>query len=641
MFGYNPNNQNQNQINPQQGKNINSKNAQNNNMPLDSFNEKITNQKNNNNVGQNNNNQNNINNSSNITFGEGGVDETFVPLSQSNKSKNKKYNQVIEHNLIEQNNEKKAQDIKQIKESFKMNNEESKKQSNRNNLSSSINNNNHGKRNIIDNSKRAQDKNPFYRSQSGNIPNSSVHNNINDNFPNNNFINFRNIMNPLNQINNNNPMNNNQINQINQNEQNNNIINININQNRIQPGVIPNPNPIQNPIIINQNQNNNQNRIQPGVNPNPNPIQNPISINQNQNNQPYSFDRYKKAALTGLKNLGRTSYLNSVLQLICSFRHFASYFSNPSKGEFFKNNVEQYSLSYVIHRVCHHLYPYPEKNKREIYTPENVMQILGKYNIKYKDFGEKNQNEFIISLLGKLHDELNKKKNFKNDDFKTEIIKKDKDMTINASLKHFVNNNDSIISNYFIWFKIKQTKCIKCSNEFYTFQYFPSFDLNILDCAKFYKNKIQEIKIENCLEFYSMYKYNTKTFCSFCKAYGECASETLIYSSPIVFIFLLDFKGNQNINFVIEQRINIDKFVENKNAPSSYDLNGIVYYDLNKKKYNAFCVSPVDKRWYLYDDENVNLIEFEIFINMYKTSKIFIPFILLYNSEANNRNKIK
>ena len=576
MFGNNPNNQNQNQNNPQQGMNINSKNVQNNNMPLDSFNEKITNQKNNNNINQNNQNQNNI---SNITFGEGGVDGTFVPPSQLNK------------------------------------------QSNKNNLSSSINNNNNqGKRNIIiDNSKRAQGKNPFHRSQSSNIPDSSVSNNFN-----NKFFNFqdnnRNILNPLNQINNNNPMNNNnnnpmnnnQINQINQNEQNNNNIN--------------------------------QIRIQPGVNPNPNPIQNPNIINQNQNNQQYSFDRYKKVALTGLKNMGHTSYLNSVLQLICSFRHFASYFLNPIRGEFFKNNVEQYSLyslSYVIHRLCTHLYPYPEENKREIYTPECVLQILGQYNIIYKDFGEKNPNKFIIFLLEKLHDELNKKNNCKKNDFKTEIIKKDKDVTINTCLKNFMNNNDSIISNYFIWFEIKQTKCIKCSNEFYTFQYFPSFELNVLDCAKFYKNKIQEIKIENCLELYSMDKCNIKNFCSFCKEYEDYTSKTLIYSSPNIFIFLLDFKGNQNINFVIEQKINLDKYIEKKSAPSYYELNGIVYYDLNKKKYNAFCVSPVDKRWYLYDDENVNLIEFEIFINMYKTSKIFIPFILLYNSEANNRNKIK
>ena len=200
-----------------------------------------------------------------------------------------------------------------------------------------------------------------------------------------------------------------------------------------------------------------------------------------------------------------------------------------------------------------------------------------------------------------------------------------------------MNNNESIISQYFFWFEIKQTKCTTCSGEFYTFQYFPTFVLNVVDCAKFNQNKIQEIKIENCLEFYSLLKCGVKNFCNSCKAYRENTSKTSIYSSPNIFIFLLDLKGNQNINFVIEQNIHLDKFIENKSAPLNYELNGIVYYDLKKKKYNAFCLSPVDKRWYLYDDENVSPIEFKNFIYYYNTSKMYQPFILLYNSETNNK----
>ena len=373
------------------------------------------------------------------------------------------------------------------------------------------------------------------------------------------------------------------------------------------------------------------------LNPNPQKNQNPDLIKQNPNNQVYSFDRYKKAALTGLRNLGKTSYLNSVLQLICSFRHFASYFLNQKNGAFFEKNIDKYSLSYVIHRLCIHLYPFPEKSRREIYEPDSVMEILGRYNMLYRDFGEKSPNLFIIFLLGKLHDELNKKKNWGNNNFNTQIIKSDRDKIINTGLQNFMNNNESIISQYFFWFEIKQTKCTTCSGEFYTFQYFPTFVLNVVDCAKFNQNKIQEIKIENCLEFYSLLKCGVKNFCNSCKAYRENTSKTSIYSSPNIFIFLLDLKGNQNINFVIEQKIHLDKYIENKSAPLNYELNGIVYYDLNKKKYNAFCLSPVDKRWYLYDDENVSPIEFQNFIYYYNTSKMYQPFILLYNSETNNK----
>jgi ubiquitin C-terminal hydrolase len=333
-------------------------------------------------------------------------------------------------------------------------------------------------------------------------------------------------------------------------------------------------------------------------------------------------------SLCGLQNLGNTSYLNSVLQFICSIRQVASYFVNPKNGNFFEKNVDKYPLSYVMHRLCFHLYPYPELNYREIYKPDSIMQILGLYNVIYQDYGEKNPNEFILFLLNKLHEELNaiKIKNESNVNF--DKIKDDKNAIINNGMKNFINNNNSIISNYFVWFEIKNIHCIKCSKDIYSFNNFPTFELNIIEIAKV-KN-IQNVKIEDCLEFYELNKLQ-KTFCSSCKNYEQLTSRNKIYSSPNFFLFLLDLKENKNINFIIEPRINLEKFIENKTTPTKYELNGIVFFDLNKNKYNALCISPVDKRWYLFDDKNVDLFDFNDFNNFYVKGGGCVPRILLYN----------
>ena len=74
------------------------------------------------------------------------------------------------------------------------------------------------------------------------------------------------------------------------------------------------------------------------------------------------------------------------------------------------------------------------------------------------------------------------------------------------------------------------------------------------------------------------------------------------------------------------------KFIKNNNINKHYYLNGIVFFDMNKNKYNTLCVSPVDKNWYLFDDENVELFILENFINLYLNNKNFIPHILLYNN---------
>ena len=372
---------------------------------------------------------------------------------------------------------------------------------------------------------------------------------------------------------------------------------------------------------MNNNNNINMNQFHQNFNQN---INNNNIVNMNQKNQPqekqkpgtYSFSRYKKAALTGLQNLGNTSYLNSVLQLICNMRHFASYFLNPKNASYFENNVEKCPLAYVVHRLCTHLYPYPEKDKREIYKPDSLMSILGSYNAIYRSYSEKSPKDFIIFLFDKLHEELNSKKNKIKAEYNYDNIKKDRNAIINYGINDFGKNNDSIISNYFNYFEIKEIRCSKCGEEYYSFQSFPTFELNINFTANWKKN--QYVKISDCLEFYEMNQIK-KNFCNNCKSYdNDITTLNQIYTSPNFFIFLLDIKENKNVNLILEQKINLEKFIELKDkSPTIYELHGLVFFDRNKNKYNSLCIHPVDKNWYLIDDENVQLCDVNNFTNFY------------------------
>ena len=105
-------------------------------------------------------------------------------------------------------------------------------------------------------------------------------------------------------------------------------------------------------------------------------------ISPNIKNENYSFTRYKKATTTGLKNLGNTSYLNSVLQILGSIRPFASYFLNPTNINRINSNKDICPLPYLISRLYYHLYPYPEKPEREIYQPSLIKKILDNLKIK-------------------------------------------------------------------------------------------------------------------------------------------------------------------------------------------------------------------------------------------------------------------
>ena len=324
--------------------------------------------------------------------------------------------------------------------------------------------------------------------------------------------------------------------------------------------------------------------------------------NKLKNEENFIFSKFKKPALTGLVNLGKTSYLNSVLQLVCNIRPFATYFLNENNGDYFQKNINKCRLSFVLHRLCKHIYPNPQDDNRETYNPKYVMYSLGKHNKVYTDYGEKNPNELIYYLLNELRSEL----------------------------KSYNNYNDNFIYHYFTLIKTKETKCQYCSSEPKYWQEFQTFDLDITEVAKY--NRSESIKISNCLEFYYLAK-NIKSFCSFCKKYERMTFKNKIYYSPNNFIFLLNLKGNEDINFDIEQEINLNEFILNKISSLIYELNGIVFFDASKNKYNALCLSPIDKTWYLFDDEDVMLFDFDKFLYLHNINKIYRICILSYNNK--------
>lgn len=408
---------------------------------------------------------------------------------------------------------------------------------------------------------------------------------------------------------------------INNNNNNINIINNpNHNPNRIIPMVGHESDQVNNSINNNQiipgNQNNNFNNKQF--------IRNPLYIPHNNLNNIINeseeityFNQIKVVFLIGLVNLGSTSYLNSVLRFICSIKALASYYLYEKNGKFFQNSYRK--ISYVMHRLCYHLYPIIQPNQNEAYKPKSFFSYLGKYNVVYKDLAEKNPNELIVYLLDRLSDEYS-------------IIQQNNNYNYN---NHILPSN---IYDQFEWKVKKEIECKRCNKGYYMEQKFKTFDLDIISCARL--KKLDKIKLNDCLDFFIMER-NKKYLCIYCKNFVQNIIKKEIDTSPKYFIFLLDLKDEKYINFVLEQKIHLKKYIKNRESPKDYELNGLVYFDVKKNKYNAFCICPVDKKWYLYDDEKVesyDLIKFLSIYNFNKFNNNYRPCILLYKSITNNNN---
>ena len=119
-------------------------------------------------------------------------------------------------------------------------------------------------------------------------------------------------------------------------------------------------------------------------------------------------------------------------------------------------------------------------------------------------------------------------------------------------------------------------------------------------------------------------------FCNNCRMFNKMVYSSNIFCTPNYILFLLD-RGNFNINllnihFCVQERIDLKNFLENTNILSQYELIGILSAYPQQRKYISFCKSPVDKQWYLYNDENIIQLQISDVINSNNTQ--FVPCVL-------------
>ena len=147
----------------------------------------------------------------------------------------------------------------------------------------------------------------------------------------------------------------------------------------------------------------------------------------------------------------------------------------------------------------------------------------------------------------------------------------------------------------------------------------------------------------DCLNIYNE-PINQKLRCDECKnTFQQISTMKKIFFAPNTFIFLLDrginFDSSNKIlqiPFKIDEEIDLSKFIINQTSPNYYKLTGIVSIFLKEKKYVSFCLSPIEKSWYYYNNERAEYTNLGIILNSHQ--KEYIPCILMYSAVIKNNN---
>ncbi|XP_049620770.1 ubiquitin carboxyl-terminal hydrolase 8-like [Suncus etruscus] len=337
---------------------------------------------------------------------------------------------------------------------------------------------------------------------------------------------------------------------------------------------------------------------------------------------------------TGLRNLGNTCYMNSVLQCLCNAPCFSDYFNqnyylddiNRSNPLGHKGKVaEEFGL--IIKALWSGQY-------RHI-SPKDFKITIGKINDQFAGSSQQDSQELLLFLMNSLHEDLNKADNQKRYKEENNDHLDDLKAAEHAWQKHKQLNESIIVTLFQGQFK-STIQCLTCYKRSRTFETFMHLSLPLASTSK--------CTLQDCFRLFSKEEKltdNNSFYCSHCRAQQDSLKSIKICKLPPVLLIHLkrfSYKGRQknklqaNVDFPLENLDLSQYVIDSNNNLKKYNLFSVSnhYGGLNRGHYTAFCKNAAKQCWFKFDDHEVSYIP----TSSVKSSAAYILFYTSVGSRA-------
>ncbi|XP_053547346.1 ubiquitin carboxyl-terminal hydrolase 2 [Bombina bombina] len=311
--------------------------------------------------------------------------------------------------------------------------------------------------------------------------------------------------------------------------------------------------------------------------------------------------------LVGLKNLGNTCFMNSILQCLSNTKDLRDYCLQNTHRRDLNFKSGNTAIMQEFARLLQDLWT---SSVNEVVSPSDFKTQIQRYAPRFMGYNQQDAQEFLRFLLDGLHNEVNRvtvrpKPSTQDLDHMPDT-EKGKQMW-----KRYLEREDSRIVELFVGQLKSSLTCTECGYCSTVFD--PFWDLS-LPIAK----STSEVSLMDCIRLFTkedVLDGDEKPTCCRCKARRRCTKKFTIQRFPKILVLHLkrfsearirSSKLSTFVNFPFKD-LDLRAFSSEKSAHALYNLYAVSNHSGTTMggHYTAYCKNPNNGEWYTFNDSRV------------------------------------
>ncbi|XP_026148938.1 ubiquitin carboxyl-terminal hydrolase 2a isoform X1 [Mastacembelus armatus] len=312
--------------------------------------------------------------------------------------------------------------------------------------------------------------------------------------------------------------------------------------------------------------------------------------------------------LVGLKNLGNTCFMNSILQCLSNTHSLRDYcLHNSHRRDLNNNSRTNTALMEEFAKLIQTMWA---SSSSEAVSPSEFKTQIQRYAPRFVGYNQQDAQEFLRFLLDGLHNEVNRvtvRPRGTVEDF-DHLLDEEKGKKMWSK---YLEREDSKIVDLFVGQLKSSLTCSYCG--FCSTVFDPFWDLSLPISKKGYG----EVSLMDCMRLFTkedILDGDEKPTCYRCKARRRCTKKFTIQKFPKILVLHLKrfsearrtSKLSTFVNFPMKD-LDLREFASENSINAVYNLYAVSNHSGTTMggHYTAYCRNPNSGEWYTFNDSRV------------------------------------